>query len=80
MIKEAYRVEAFHKDNDSKKSYIIEWPNGTIKEVGFEQNKQKIGECKYFNEKGINFKTEYWMLDAQIIALFIQLLTTIIFN
>lgn len=64
MIKEAYEVEAFHKDNDSKKRYIIEWPNGTIKEVGFEQNNQKIGECKYFNENGINYKTEYWMLDA----------------
>ena len=64
MILEAYRLEVFHKDNDSKKRYIVEWPNGTIKEVGFEQNKQKIGECKYFNENGINFKTEYWMLDA----------------
>ena len=64
MIIEAYKVEAFHKDNDSKKRYIIEWPNGTIKEVGFEQNNQKIGECKYFNENGINYKTEYWMLDA----------------
>ncbi len=64
MIKEAYRVDAFHKDNDSKKRYIIEWPNGKIKEVGFEQDNQKIGECKYFNENGINYKTEYWMLDA----------------
>lgn len=73
MIVEGYRVEALHQElekyaspgnNDSKKRYITEWPNGTIKEVGFEQNKQKIGECKYFNENGINYKTEYWMLDA----------------
>lgn len=64
MIREGYKVEAFHKDNDSKKRYIIEWDNGTIKEAGFEQNKQKIGECKYFNEDGTNYKTEYWMLDS----------------
>ena len=64
MIKEAYRVDLFHKDSDTRKRYIIEWPNGIIKETGFEENYQKIGECDYFNENGMKYKTEYWMLDS----------------
>ena len=39
--------------------------NGIIKETGFEENNQKIGDCDYFNENGMKHKTESWMLDSE---------------
>jgi hypothetical protein len=65
MIKKAYRIDCFHKHSDTQKRYVIEWPNGIIKETGFEENNQKIGDCDYFNENGMKHKTESWMLDSE---------------